>query len=52
MFNAQHIIGKQNDVADSLSRKQFHRFRQLVPGADEQPEVIAEEFVILMSEIK
>ena len=38
MFKAHHIIGKENNISDSLSRKQFHRFRQLAPEADKYPE--------------
>ena len=34
MFKAQHIIGKENNIADSLSRKHFQRFIQLAPEAD------------------
>ena len=36
VFKAQHIPGLNNDIADSLSRCQFHRFRKLAPQADEE----------------
>ena len=34
-FTATHVRGKLNPVADSLSRFQFQRFRQLAPHADQ-----------------
>ena len=52
MLKAQHIIGKDNNIADSLSRKQFHRFRQLAPDADKYPASLPEEFQAMMSEMK
>ena len=52
MFKAHHIIGKENNISDSLSRKQFHRFRQLAPEADKYPESLREEFLAMMSEMK
>ena len=52
MFKAQHIIGKENNIADSLSRKQFQRFIQLAPEADKDPESLPEEFLAMMSEMK
>jgi hypothetical protein len=33
-FTASHVPGKLNPIADSLSRFQFQRFRQLAPQAD------------------
>lgn len=33
-FCAKHIIGKQNNIADSLSRFQMVRFREAAPAAD------------------
>ena len=32
-----HIEGTNNDIADSLSRQQITRFRQLAPSADQHP---------------
>lgn len=52
MFKAQHILGKKNNIADSLSRKQFHHFRQLAQWADSNPETIPDEFLAVMSEMK
>lgn len=52
MFKAQHILGKKNNIADSLSRKQFHHFRQLAQWADLNPETIPDEFLAMMSEMK
>ena len=31
---AEHVPGKYNDIADSLSRLQMERFRRLAPQAD------------------
>jgi hypothetical protein len=36
-FYAEHICGVKNTIADSLSRQQFRRFRQLAPNAAEFP---------------
>ena len=33
-FCAKHIVGKNNNIADALSRFQMERFRFLAPGAD------------------
>ena len=33
-FRARHVPGLDNGIADSLSRFQMTRFRQLAPGAD------------------
>ena len=54
MFKDQHIhvIGKDNNIADSLSCKQFHRFRHLAPEADKYPESLQEEFLVMMSDMK
>ena len=35
-----HIAGTRNDIADSLSRLQMRRFRQLAPHAAILPDVI------------
>lgn len=34
---AEHIEGKKNEIADSLSRFQMERFRRLAPHADPAP---------------
>lgn len=34
---AEHIPGTQNGIADSLSRLQITRFRELAPEADQHP---------------
>ena len=36
-FTASSVPGKDNLVADALSRFQFQRFRRLVPHADATP---------------
>ena len=36
-IRAQHIPGKRNEIADSLSRFQHQRFTQLAPHADPNP---------------
>lgn len=37
---AQHLPGVTNNIADSLSRLQLQRFRQLAPSADALPQAI------------
>ena len=37
LFKAKHVPGKINQIADALSRCQFHRFHMLAPGADPSP---------------
>ena len=39
-LRAKHIPGKYNEIADSLSRFQFQRFRLLMPQADVNPQKI------------
>ena len=36
-IKAQHLSGCLNRVADSLSRLQFQKFRELVPDAEPTP---------------
>ena len=52
MFKAQHITWKDNNIADSLSRKQFHRFRKRASEADKYPESLPKEFLTMMFEMK
>ena len=52
MFKAQHITGKDNNITDSLSRKQFHRFRKRASEADKYPESLPKEFLTRMFEMK
>ncbi len=39
-FSARHIEGKNNNIADALSRFQVERFRMLAPGADREGAVV------------
>ncbi|KAK3097748.1 hypothetical protein FSP39_012785, partial [Pinctada imbricata] len=39
-FKARHIEGANNVIADSISRKQWDRFRKLEPNADQRPETV------------
>ncbi|KAK3107863.1 hypothetical protein FSP39_023831 [Pinctada imbricata] len=39
-FKARHIEGANNEIADSISRKQWDRFRKLAPNADQRPETV------------
>jgi hypothetical protein len=43
-FKAKHIYSKNNMIADSLSRANFQKFRQLAPIADILPVPIPVEF--------
>lgn len=52
IFRANHVSGKCNDIADSISRKQWVRFRRLAPEADRDPETIPEEFLHLICRVK
>ena len=36
-INAVHIYSESNGIADSISRKQWQRFKLLAPAADQQP---------------
>ena len=44
IFKAKHIPTYANAIADSISRKQWGRFRTLAPEADALPQVIPERF--------
>ena len=39
-FHAVHVPGKDNNIADSLSRFQMERFRQLAPQSNAAPDTI------------
>ena len=43
IFKAQHIPGLNNEIADSLSRFQFNRFRKLAPQADKEGTPVPED---------
>ena len=51
-FKANHIEGSHNEIADSLSRFQEHRFRSLAPNADLLPADISQEFLNMILELK
>ena len=44
-FSALHISSEKNAASDALSRAQFNRFFQIVPGANQQPSLIPSEFL-------
>ncbi|XP_053398262.1 uncharacterized protein LOC128556673 [Mercenaria mercenaria] len=52
VFKAKHIASKANGICDSLSRKQWSRFRELAPKANNDPEVIPQDFLLLISTVK
>jgi hypothetical protein len=51
-FRAVHISSESNEIADSISRMQWTRFRQLAPEAEENPEPIPLSFSYLISKMK
>lgn len=51
-FKAQHIPGKTNKIADSISRKQWDLFRDLAPTADIDPQTIPASFQKLLLQVK
>jgi hypothetical protein len=51
-FKAEHVPGIENEIADSLSRFQFHRFHRLAPRASKDPEKIPSTFWSLISSLK
>ena len=51
-FKAQHIPGKNNVIADAISRTQWDLFRKLAPKADLNPQVIPRSFLTLLSQMK
>ena len=52
VFRAMHIPGMANSTADSISHKQWDRFRQLAPAAAEYPEPIPEQFLLQICALK
>lgn len=44
IFSARHIEGKNNEIADAISRQQWDRFRRLAPQAQANPREIADHF--------
>ena len=51
-FKAVHVAGVQNSAADALSRFQFSKFREGVPGADMEPGQIPKDFLLYISTVK
>lgn len=48
-YRAVHISSANNTIADSISRRQWSRFRQLAPTAKEGPEVVPKAFRAMIS---
>lgn len=44
IFKAKHIFSKYNSIADSISRQQWDRFRNLAPRAQLNPQEIPVSF--------
>lgn len=51
-FKSLHIEGRINSIADSISRKQWDRFRSLAPEAEVEPMLIPEAFQHVISSLK
>lgn len=51
-FKACHIAGYNNAIADSISRKQWTRFRALAPESSLHPIPIPEDFIGMISQLK
>lgn len=47
-IKAVHISGYRNEIADSISRLQWRRFRQLAPWADCHPYPVPTQFWTLL----
>ena len=52
IFRARHIAGKVNEIADSISRQQWDRFRRLAPNAQLKPRKIPDNFRKLICNVK
>lgn len=52
LFHARHVPSECNSVADSISRKQWARFRELAPEADMEPREIPERFASIICKTK
>lgn len=48
-INALHVSSADNGIADSISRKQWQRFKRLAPGADPQSTAVPTEFWNLLA---
>ena len=51
-FRSEHVPGSSNKIADSISRKQWSRFRTLAPEADEFPTKIPTPFAEMIFNLK
>ena len=51
-FKAVHIEGINNEIADSLSRFQFQRFRKVAPKAVRYPEQIPTAFWNIITNLR
>ena len=48
-INGTHVLSVENGKADSISRKQWDRFKCLAPEADPQPTPVPTEFWSLLA---
>lgn len=51
-IKAVHVSGLNNGIADSISRKQWDRFRRLAPDADQQATLVPDSFRNLLSGLR
>ena len=52
MFKAVHVSSRDNVIADSISRKQWGRFRQAAPEAENEPLAIPQGFLSVLSNLR
>ena len=52
IFRAKHIVSLDNKVENSLSRKQWYRFKRLAPEAHTRPDPIPLELVNMIYRFK